>query len=139
MKIDEIIQESREKEYEVKSGGNSKCIVLDNYALLYGTINIDEIELNKGLLEEAKDEGVQVAKILEYKLDEEADISDYGNGKRFQNGWTLQEKAKGCELYDQTIKSRTYVEHDRDEAIEAYKENMEMYVTRLNEISKASK
>lgn len=138
MNIQEAIDKSKEKELEVRSGGNSKCIIVEDYALLYGSINIDEMDTNIEIVKKAKENGIKVGEILEYKIDSKAKLSDFGENKRYQAGWTLQKKAIGEELYSSDIKRNFYAGKNPEEDKKQYVENMKKYCNRFSQISQAS-
>jgi len=83
-------------------GTNSKCYCIGNYALLYGSIELKTIALKKALIEKYIAEGIQIAPILEYQVDPNARISNYGKDedtRSYQDGWTLQQRAVGSEIH----------------------------------------
>ena len=82
-----------------KSGGNSKCIIVDNYAVLK-TGNIpgcgDSFPRMINCLHNLKKKNVNIAQILGYAVTQLGET--YTNGTRYDKGYIVQEKAIGSEL-----------------------------------------
>ena len=82
-----------------KSGSNSKCAIIDKYAILK-TTNIpghDDsfIQIIK-TLHQLKNEDINVVPILGYGIEQTG--TPFHNGKRYDKGYIIQEKAPGKEL-----------------------------------------
>ncbi len=137
MNINEAIKRSQEIT-DYKRGGNKKCIIIGNYALLSGNINKDYTDRTIEIINEASDRGINVVKILDYKIDDSTTLHNFGSGGCYQKGWILQDKAKGEELYSSSIKRISII---RDESVvndlTDYLSNIEDYVNRLSMIAEA--
>lgn len=81
-------------------GTSSKCYLVDEYALLYGSIELETAEYRKQLIDSYISQGINIARILEYQVDSNAERRQYNDNSTYQDGWTLQQRAKGKELYD---------------------------------------
>ena len=100
--IDTLKQQIQDLNNYSGRGSNSRCYCIGEYALLYGSIELETVTLKKALIEKYIADGIQIAPILEYQVDPNAKISSYGEGENkrsYQDGWTLQQRAVGSEIY----------------------------------------
>lgn len=86
-KIDELI-ELAEKSSESAKGGNKKCFLDGDYALLYGNINEQDMQTLIQLTEDLKSRGVNVARTFDYRITDGT------------KGYSLQERASGDALHN---------------------------------------
>lgn len=85
--IEKLISIAEQSEADAK-GGNKKCFLIGDYALLQGTINEEETKRLMEMGNDLKSKGVNIARTLDYKIT---------NG---QKGYSLQEKAVGTPLHN---------------------------------------
>ncbi len=85
--IDELIEKSIKINANMK-GGNKKCFLFENYALLEGYIDENKVKLLISAGERLKSKGVNIARTLEYKLTDK------------EYGYLLQERAFGTPLHN---------------------------------------
>jgi len=107
-KFYQLLSEAESAEYN-KKGGNSKCAIIDNYAIIK-TGNIpgyDNIFPNMvDTLWRLKEKGANVVPILGYAITKVG--RQYANGERYDSGYIVQEKAKGREILStQELKGKT--------------------------------
>jgi len=86
-KIDELITLAEQTSENAK-GGNKKCFIHGDNALLYGTIDEKNMQALIQLTQDLKSRGVSVARTLDYKITEGT------------KGYSLQEKAGGTPLHN---------------------------------------
>ena len=141
MSIEEIIGLFKNNASYDKEGSNSKCHLMGDFALLYGSIPIRTIAKKIEIINNYIKQGFNLIPILDYKLDETANINDYSKQNPnavYQDGWTLQKRAPGHELhpYPQmiTIDSIEDVTQSYDDYLSALKE----YKERIKEYANAS-
>lgn len=91
--INELIEKSKNAIPSAK-GGNKKCYIYGEYALLEGVFIESEVNELMRVGKKLQDNGVHIARTLDYKLEEEKDKEGYSKG------YTLQEKAKGTTLHN---------------------------------------
>lgn len=85
--IENLIKQAEQSEYDAK-GGNKKCFLFGDYALLQGTFDEDKL---KQLMEKGKEfkvRGINIARTLDYRLIDG------------QKGYSLQERAIGTPLHN---------------------------------------
>jgi len=92
-----------------KAGGNSKCAIIDNYAVLKtGNIpghNNEFVQVIEAL-QDLRADNVNVVPILGYAIVEEGE--PYKSGARYDKGYIIQAKAMGKELlYPAMIRNKT--------------------------------
>ena len=93
-----LLKKTDNLEYS-KSGSNSKCAIIDNFAVLKtGNIPSHDNSFPKMIncLHNLKKENVNVVQILGYAVTRLGDTFD--DGARYDKGYIVQEKAKGSEL-----------------------------------------
>lgn len=90
--IEEFIQYVKHRDPSQK-GGNKKCYIKGNYALLTGTFKPDEIEKAMTIEQNLINNDVAIVPTIEYKAIEGP--SELG----YYKGYILQQKAPGEELY----------------------------------------
>ncbi len=109
--FDELLKKAESSEFN-KGGSNSKCAIIDNYAILR-TSNIpghdDSFTKMINALQDLKKKGVNVVPILGYGIIELGQI--YDSGKRYDKGYIVQEKAPGKEL----LHVRSELKHKSEE------------------------
>ncbi|MCQ2599448.1 MAG: hypothetical protein MJ187_03675 [Alphaproteobacteria bacterium] len=83
-------------------GGNKKCFLFDDYALLHG--NFKETDLKQQIIigNKLKNDGVNICPILEYRID--GPIDNFG----YVSGYTLQPRAIGDCLYRHNMQITEY-------------------------------
>lgn len=91
--IDSFIERIGSDQTADRKGGNKKCYLFSNYALLVGSFKPEDILYTKTKQAELVDEGVNLFPIIDYKAINEP--SDLG----YQKGYILQRRAVGEELY----------------------------------------
>ena len=85
--IEELISVAEQSEVEAR-GGNKKCFLIGDYALLQGTINEDKMKVLIELGGDLKNRGINIARTLDYRILDG------------QDGYSLQEKAVGTPLHN---------------------------------------
>ena len=118
-----------------KRGSNSKCFCFDKYAFLYGAINVPRIETLISLIIDYKNRGFNLCKIFEYKLDSSKKLRDFGGDEKYQDGWILEERASGKELYmrkNSSFRGTSFFEED----YKNYKDILDEYINVVEEYSK---
>lgn len=110
-----LLKQLNDNEFS-KAGGNSKCAIIDNFAILKtGNIPGHDDSFAKMIekLQELKNNGVNVVPVLGYCVTQFGDTSKYNN-KRYDKGYIVQEKASGSELLSYgAIRNKTEEEkHD---------------------------
>lgn len=100
--IEDIIQIAKQQESNAH-GGNKKCYLIDNYALLSQKFTTDEIEKIILIGKELEKNGVNVAKTLDYEIIEQ-NVEGWDSGKNVlvSEGYVLQQRAIGEPLLDRT-------------------------------------
>lgn len=100
--IEQLILES-EKQESNAHGGNKKCFLFDDYALLKQKFSTDEILKMMQLTEELEKKGINVARTLDFKAINQ-NIQDWKSDKNVlvSEGYVLQQRAKGTPLLDHT-------------------------------------
>ena len=119
--IDRLLEIATNNPMYTKSGGNNKCFVIDDYAVLK-TSNIEgHTENFDKIIEdiyELKNMGVNVTPILGYAIVQYG--TPYYNGARYDSGFIIQERAKGQELlnyHDTPRSSSTNTQENRDKVL----------------------
>lgn len=135
--IEELIYSINSDRSKDKRGGNSICYFFADKILLYGPINITHIDRLMTIINETKEKGINLVPILDYKVDDTKPITTF-RGYQIQTGWTLQEKAKGKEMYQ----SFPYFTINREEDISSqyseYKNSVIEYYNSLKKVANAS-
>ena len=85
--IEELISIAEQSEFDAR-GGNKKCFLIGDYALLQGSINEDKMKVLIELGSDLKNRGINIARTLDYRILDG------------QNGYSLQEKAVGTPLHN---------------------------------------
>lgn len=100
--IEDMISKSEQMDSDAK-GGNKKCFLFDEYALLSQNFVEEEVQLQKEISERLKAKGVNVVRIFDYKVNSQ-EIRSYGIRKDVvvSEGYVLQERAYGTPLLDRT-------------------------------------
>lgn len=139
--IDRLLEEIKDFNLYDGEGLTSKCYYVGDYALLYGSIELDAIELRKILIDKYISQGVHIAPIIEYKADPNEKINTYDKGNStisYQKGWTLQKRAKGSVIYKNWTKDNTVNSIERfDEQIMDYCDNLNDYMGIIRKIANA--
>lgn len=121
--IDSIIQKSGDQEVSAK-GGNKKCYLIDEYALLEGTVKEEEIKKVIEIQYNLANKGVNLARTIDYKLlggDED---------KKYKKAYILQDRAKGEPLH-QEFRRSNYLKLREEEK----KEKQDTYLNKINSLS----
>ncbi|MBR3209604.1 MAG: hypothetical protein IKF82_04975 [Bacilli bacterium] len=131
--IEEFISAGQERSHD-RSGGNSKCHLFGNYALLYGTITHGDIDKMIEIINKYNEEGISIARILEYKFDETSQPEIYD--RVYQKGWTLEERAQGEELKSgREFNSQITDIENFDEEFEKYIQACHSFIEYVKKIS----
>lgn len=120
-----------------KQGGNSVCYVFNDVVLLYGSIDISNIDRKIRAINDMKEKGINVVQILDYKVDDSKPINTYSN-IQYQKGWTLQERAKGAELHSAHSSVEIMSEEQILNGYLEYKELITDYYKRIKRLSEAT-
>lgn len=100
--INHIIELSHEQESN-SHGGNKKCFLINDYALLKQKFTTDEIEKTMQITEKLEKKGVNIARTLGFKVLKQN--IQYWNADKdvlVSEGYVLQQRAKGTPLLDRT-------------------------------------
>lgn len=100
--IENIIQIAQQQESNAH-GGNKKCYLIDNYALLSQKFTTEEIEKMMQITQELESKGVNIARVLDYQILEQN--TQYWNTNKnaiVSDGYVLQQRAIGEPLLDET-------------------------------------
>lgn len=139
MIIEEYIEKSKHFGAPDRRGTNSYCYLFDDYALLRGSIPLNSIDKLSETLNDYYKDNVAVMRIIEYKVNPEYGINDFGKYGRFQEGWILQEKALGKELYLNINTSFNIDSLDKfPQQFNVYFNQNEAYISELERINQAS-
>lgn len=100
--IENIIQIAQQQESNAH-GGNKKCYLIDNYALLSQKFTTEEIEKMIQITQELERKGVNIARVLDYQIIEQ-NVQGWDTGKNVlvSEGYVLQQRAIGEPLLDRT-------------------------------------
>lgn len=85
-----------------KGGGNKKCFLVDDYALLYGSYKEEELKKQIQIGKSLEQQDVNILPTLEYKTDTEPNVLGY------VKGYSLQRRAQGEELYNSKMSEDEY-------------------------------
>ena len=100
MSIDTLIQSST-KDPE-KGGNNKKCFLFDEYVLLYGSFKENELKQLIQITQALARNGIAILPTLEYK------VTEPPNELGYVRGYSLQQRAKGTELYEINTSEKEY-------------------------------
>lgn len=100
--IDKMIDLIDDKTIDA-AGGNKKCFLINDYALLKQSFVKDELEKAMQITDDLKEKGINVARTLDFKVLEQK-VQDWGVDRdvTVSKGYVLQERAKGVPLLDRT-------------------------------------
>lgn len=121
--IDFIIKKAEDQEVSAK-GGNKNCYLIDEYALLEGTVKEEELKEVIEIQHNLANKGVNLAKTIDYKLlggDED---------KKYRKAYILQDRAKGEALH-QGFRRSNYLKLSEEEKNEKH----ESYLDKINSLS----
>lgn len=127
--IKELKQKIKDMSMNNGKGASSTCYCIGDFALLHGTINIDTINQRISIINEAIQQGINIMPILEYEQDNPNSKDTY------QSAWSLQQRAKGNELYNGW--NGFYEINDTDQYAN-YLTKVREYISRFKIISNAS-
>lgn len=136
MNINDAIEIAKKRERHDCNGTNSDCYLIEDYALLYGSIPLHHIERKIELINQYVDNGFNIARILEYKINDEEEPSIYPKA-RYQKGWVLQERAKGHVLHNLSTLLELDSEEKIDEVHEEYCNRFKKYTEEITEYANA--
>jgi len=134
--IDQLVAQIDDLNKYDGGGTTSKCYCIGNYALLYGSIRHESIAQRKAALEKYLSAGIQLAPILEYQFDPNAEVREYGEETSYQDGWILQKRALGTEIYKSWHKGSDICSLEEiDSQITSYFNELDKYITLIQKFA----